>query len=101
MALLYVAKMNSDSFGTYCADVGKQWSELCTGVYPTPLDPNRPFDASFLDLSDEALEAYGHNLALVFAIHKAQRGTVYNFAPRKIATTSARELAQLLGTDTT
>ena len=97
MALLYVAKMNSDSFRSYLTKAGKQWSELCSGEYPTPLEPNRPFDSGFLDLSDDVLDASGHNLALVFAVHKAPRGTVYECQPRRIATTGVRELAQLLG----
>ena len=47
-------------------------------------------------LSDAVLEAYGRGIALLFAVHKTQCGTVYECAPRKIATTSVRELDLLL-----
>ena len=96
MALLYVAKMNSDSFCSHLQVAGSDWEQLSPGEGQHALHPNRPFDRGFLDLSDAVLEAYGRGIALLFAVHKTQCGTVYECAPRKIATTSVRELDLLL-----
>ena len=96
MALLYVAKMNSDSFCAHLQAAGSAWEQLSAGEGQHTLDPNRPFDSGFLDLSDAILDAYGRGIALLFAVHKTQRGTVYECAPRRIVTTSVRELASLL-----
>lgn len=100
MALLYVAKMNSDSFCSHLQAAGSDWEQLSAGEGQHALNPNRPFDRGFLDLSDAVLEAYGRGIALLFAVHKTQRGTVYECAPRRIVTTSVSELASLLGAPT-
>ena len=97
MALLYVAKMNSDSFCSHLQDAGSDWEQLSAGEGQHALNPNRPFDRGFLDLGDSVLDAYGRGIALLFAVHKTQRGTVYECAPRKIVTTSVRELETILG----
>ena len=99
MALLYVAKMNSDSFCSHLQAAGRDWEQLCAGEGQHALEPNRPFDRGFLDLSETVLDTYGRGIALLFAVHKTQRGTVYECAPRKIVTTSARELATILGVE--
>lgn len=99
MALLYVAKMNSDSFCSHLQAAGEDWGQLCAKEGQHALEPNRPFDRGFLDLSDAVLEMYGRGIALLFAVHKTQRGTVYECAPRKIATTSVRELAAIIDTE--
>ena len=100
MALLYVAKMNSDSFCAHLQAAGSAWEQLSAGEGQHTLDPNRPFDSGFLDLSDAILDAYGRGIALLFAVHKTQRGTVYECAPRKIVTTGERELETILGAPT-
>lgn len=97
MVLLYIAKMNSDAFCAYLSEVGRDWEATCRpGGSQEALEPNRPFDTDFLELSDEQLDAYGNGVGQACAVVKASKGTVYHWATRAVLTTPAAELAELL-----
>lgn len=100
MALLYVAKMNSDSVLAYMAESGKRWTDLCPSVGPYAVTPNRPFSPErFLELSDDILEEYGSGVGNALNRHKAPEGTIYRYRAVSINVTDADELHQLLFTE--
>jgi len=102
MVLLYVAKMNSDAFCAYLSEVGRDWASTCRpGGSQDAVEPNRPFDTDFLELSDQQLDAYGSGVGQAFAVVKASKGTTYQWAPRAVRTTPPAELAELLLADRT
>lgn len=97
MALLYVAKMNSDSVLNYAGEVGKEWSQICksSGVYA--VTPNMPFDRDyFLELADDELEKYGEAVGNVLNVHKAPQGAIYRSHPLSLGTVSTEELLKIL-----
>jgi len=96
MALLYIAKMNSNSVQKFALDSGKQWSDLCkdSGIYA--IVPNMPFDKQFLELSDEVLEKYATAVGTVLHVHKAPEGSTYRYKSVSLNTMSANDLAELL-----
>ena len=62
LAMAYLAKRNSDELQAQGAALGKTWSELTANLRgPYAIEPNRPWDESFLELSDSVLEEYGAN----------------------------------------
>ena len=97
MALLYVAKQNSDALSTQAAALGKSWAEVtATARGPYAVEPNRCWDDAFLDLSDAVLQEYGSNCASVVNMLKPKKGTLFSFTSRSIDVTDAAELLELL-----
>lgn len=97
MALLYVAKMNSDSLQRYLEESGKNWFDLCRSTGVHALHPNMPFDvAPFLELSDDELEKYGAGVGTIMTVHKAPQGTIYRFRAVPLATMAVEELLSIL-----
>lgn len=97
MALLYIAKMNSDSVEKYAGSLGKQWTDVCKDSGRYAISPNRPFDADeFLELSDDELEKYGQDVGILLHVHKAPEGILYKYTPVSLATMSVNDLAALL-----
>mmetsp|Transcript_18441 Transcript_18441/g.42301 ORF Transcript_18441/g.42301 Transcript_18441/m.42301 type:complete len:193 (-) Transcript_18441:442-1020(-) len=97
MALLYLARRNSDELLTQAAVLGKTFAELsscCRGPYA--IVPDRPWDSGFYELSEAELLNYGTNCAS--AIHKLKpaSGTVYSFVGHPVETTDLDELLALL-----
>mmetsp|Transcript_40395 Transcript_40395/g.73071 ORF Transcript_40395/g.73071 Transcript_40395/m.73071 type:complete len:144 (-) Transcript_40395:41-472(-) len=95
MALLYIAKKNSDSLVKHASEIGKAWPELCKGRYaPTP---NCPFDLSkFMELSDDELETYSNDLKNVFNALKVPEGESYSCQPMRLELMSVEELSKEL-----
>ena len=82
MALLYVAKRNSEEFASFIEASGKSWTNFFVSEGPYALSPNAPFElATFADLSDEAIEAYANGVCDAFSRHKVERGVSYRYAP--------------------
>merc|ERR1711879_342457 len=97
MALLYIAKKNSDSVAKYAASIGKQWTDLCRDVGTYAISPNRPFEvASFLELSDDDLEKYAQDVGTILHVHKAPQGIIYRYKPVSLGTMNVDELAEVL-----
>jgi len=97
MAILYVAKMNSDSLQTYLAESGKRWHDLCSDTGRYALSPNAPFDMEqFLEMADDAIEKYGAEVGNVLTVRKAPQGTIFRFKVTPLATTEVEELCQIL-----
>merc|ERR1711974_197778 len=97
MALLYVAKKNSDSFQTYLSESGKKWTSICFDSGTYALHPNAPFDLDhFLMLPDDVLEEYGCGVGKQLSVHKAPQGSVYRYQAVELATTAADELMGIL-----
>lgn len=97
MALLYIAKKNSDSVKAWLEESNQEWGNVSSdkGVYA--LTPNAPFDLdSFLELSDEALEKYGCDVGSIMSVRKAPQGSIYRFQPVALATTSVDDLCKIL-----
>lgn len=97
MALLYIAKMNSESVLKYIAESGKKWPDLCksSGVYA--VSPNIPFDMDlFLELSDEQLDTYGAEVGNALNVHKAPQGTIFSCKPVSLTCVAAEELMDIL-----
>lgn len=98
MALLYMAKMNSDSVLRFARSVGKQWTDLCSDSGPHPVCPNMPFELErFQELSDHALERFAESAGSVLSIHKAPEGVSYRYRAVSLETTGADELEKILG----
>ena len=97
MALLYVAKRNSDALSTQAAALGKQWSEVTASARgPYAVEPNRCWDDAFLELSEAVLQEYGSNCCSVVNMLKPKTGTVFSFVGRSIDVTDAAGLLDLL-----
>lgn len=97
MALLYVAKRNSDALSTQAAALGKSWSEVTASARgPYAVEPNRCWDDAFFDLSEAVLQEYGSNCASVVNMLKPKKGTLFSFTSRSIDVTDAAELLDLL-----
>ena len=96
MALLYCAKLNSESFKTFANESGKDWvAYFVAGAYA--LQPNRPFDLdSFKALPDEVLKEYVDGVANAFSRHKVPKGVTYRYAPREMKVVEFNELMGLL-----
>ena len=62
MALLYVAKRNSEELVLWAEEHGKAWQDLFSGSSSSyALEPNMPFDlAVFAELSDDKIETYAN-----------------------------------------
>merc|ERR1712178_290250 len=97
MALLYVAKMNSNSVQTFAASSGRQWDDLCKDSGKYAITPNAPFDERFLDLPDEILEKYAEDVGTILHVFKAPEGSTYRYKAASLNTISADDLAKLLG----
>ena len=92
MALLYVAKKNSDSLRQYLAESGKRWHDLCSDTGRYALSPNMPFEMEqFLELSDDVLERYGAEVGNALTVHKAPQGAIFRFKMIPLATTELEE----------
>jgi len=97
MALLYVAKMNSDSLRRFAATSGKQWSDLCSSSGAYAVSPNAPFELErFLEFSDEDLQAYAKAVGNVLNVRKAPEGAIYSFKPVSLGTVGVDELLNIL-----
>jgi hypothetical protein len=94
-ALLYLAKRNSDSLVAFGARSGQSFEQLVAG---TGLDPVKPFDLTFLDRNDAALEKWGTAVSNAFNVHKASEGTVFSLSARITETENADELLDILNT---
>ena len=100
MALLYVAKRNSDALSTQAAALGKSWSEVTASARgPYAVEPNRCWDDAFFDLSEAVLQEYGSNCASVVNMLKPKKGTLFSFTSRSIDVTDAAELLDLVGAE--
>ena len=97
-ALLYLAKQNSDSLVAFGGRSGQTFEQLVAG---TGLDPGKPFDLTFLDLSEASLERWGAVVSNAFNVHKAAEGTVFSLLARNIETTGANELLDVLTAEDT
>merc|ERR1712150_231282 len=97
MALLYIAKKNSDCFQIWLQESSREWSSACPDSGIHAVTPNAPFDLeSFLDLPDDVLEQYARGLRNLLSVHKAPQGTVYRCQAAGTETTTPRELFQIL-----
>mmetsp|Transcript_32817 Transcript_32817/g.94248 ORF Transcript_32817/g.94248 Transcript_32817/m.94248 type:complete len:212 (+) Transcript_32817:77-712(+) len=97
MALLYTAKMNSDSVLKFAGKAGKKWTDLCSDSGPHAVCPNVPFDAErFLELSDDVLERYAESAGSILSVRKAPEGASYKFRAVSLETMPTEELAALL-----
>eukprot|EP00320_Phaeocystis_rex_P014978 CAMPEP_0119081278 /NCGR_PEP_ID=MMETSP1178-20130426/116151_1 /TAXON_ID=33656 /ORGANISM="unid sp, Strain CCMP2000" /LENGTH=199 /DNA_ID=CAMNT_0007063953 /DNA_START=22 /DNA_END=621 /DNA_ORIENTATION=+ len=97
MALLYIAKRNSDALVTQAAALGKPWSEVTANARgPYAVEPNRPWDDGFLELSDGTLQEYGSNCSSVVNMLKPKTGTLFSFTSRSIDVTDAAGLLAIL-----
>ena len=97
MALLYIAKRNSDELLSQAMALGKAWAEATSIARgPYAVEPNRPWDDEFLDLPDAVLEEYGSNCCSVVNMLKPKMGTVYSFNSKSIEVTGAAALSDIL-----
>lgn len=100
MALLYVAKKNSDSLQQYLVESGKEWNDLCSDTGRYALSPNVPFNMEqFLELPDDVLERYGAEVGNALTVHKAPQGTIFRFKAVPLASTEVEELCRILGSE--
>jgi hypothetical protein len=103
MALLYVAKRNSEELTLYLeASDGKlSWKDLFGEAgSPYALTPNTAFDlAAFIEMEDNAIEEYGNGCADAFCRHKVERGLSHRYAPRQTEEVSEEELLRILKRD--
>lgn len=97
MALLYIAKRNSDEVLTQAEVAGKTWADLTSLARgPYAVEPNLPFDDSFLDLPDGVLQEYGANCCSVVNMLKPKMGALYTFTSKSIEVTDAADLEAIL-----
>ena len=97
MALLYIAKRNSDALVTQATALEKSWQELTANARgPYAIEPNRPWDDEFLDLSEDILQEYGSNCCSAVNMLKPETGTVFSFTSRSIDVTDAGDLLAIL-----
>jgi len=97
MALLYIAKKNSDAVRAWLEEAGRSWDSACSDKGVHALSPNAPFDLEhFLEMPDEVLERYGRDVGNVLNVHKAPQGNIYRFQAVDLATTKVDELCQIL-----
>ena len=97
MALLYIAKRNSDALETQAAALGKAWPDVTANARgPYAVEPNRPWDDEFLELPEAVLQEYGSNCSSVVNMLKPKSGTVFSFTGRSIEVTDAGGLLDIL-----
>ena len=97
LAMAYLAKRNSDELQASGAALGKTWSELTANLRgPYVITPNRPFDESFLELSDKVLEDYGADCGSAINMLKMPTGRVFTMFSHPVETTDATELLPIL-----
>ena len=100
MALMYVAKRNSEEISTFVEAEGRAWANYFANDGHYALRPNAPFSLStFADLRDEEIEAYANALCDAFSRHKVARGTSYRYAPRESDEMDEAELLRILSRD--
>jgi len=97
MALLYIAKMNSDSVTTWLGESNQKWESVSSDKGVHALTPNMPFELDrFLELPDDVLQQYGKDVGNILNVRKASQGTIYRHQPVALATTNLNELCQIL-----
>lgn len=97
LAMAYLAKRNSDELQAQGAALGKSWSEITASLRgPYAIEPNRPWDESFLELSDKALEEYGANCGSAINMLKMPTGRLFTMISHPVETTDASELLPIL-----
>lgn len=100
MALLYVAKRNSENLMAFAEAKGKRWSDLFASEGPYALHPNTAFQlSSFVDMSDAEVEVYANAVCDSFARHKVEKGSCYRYAPRESEEMGEEELLKMLQRD--
>ena len=102
-ALLYVAKRNSECLQAHLTESSsdKPWEKLFGAAgSPYALSPNAPFIlSSFVDLDDDAIEAYANGVCDAFSRHKVEKGAKYRYAPRKTDVMQEEQLLKVLKRD--
>lgn len=97
MALLFVAKRNSEQIEAWIDSSGSTWEQIFTGTGVYALYPNQPFDVrSFCELTDQVLEEYGNTVCNAFAKHKILRGTTFRYAPIESLVYTEERLLRML-----
>jgi len=97
LAMAYLAKRNSDELQAQGAALGKAWSELTANLRgPYAIEPNRPWDESFLELSDSVLEEYGANCGSAINMLKMPTGRLFTMISHPVETTDVTELLPIL-----
>lgn len=97
MALLYIARMNSDSLQIWLRESRRSWEDVCSATGVHAIVPNEPFDMDrFIELSEEVLEQYGKAVGNMLNVKKAPQGEIYRFHAVGLATTNLNELCQIL-----
>merc|ERR1740121_549299 len=72
MALLYVARMNSDSVQAWLEESNQKWDNVCSPTGVHAITPNLPFDMDhFIELPDDVLEQYGKDVGNILNVRKA------------------------------
>merc|ERR1719330_2105075 len=97
MALLYIAKKNSDSVLAWLADTDRKWDDVCSDKGTHAITPSAPFELErFLELPDDVLEEYGRSVGNILNVRKAPEGTIYRYTAVELATTSLKDLCLIL-----
>ena len=97
MALLFVAKRNSEEFTAFVEESGTEWTDYFKPGTPYALHPNQAFSLDvFQVLTDDQLDTYSNAVADAFARHKCEKGVSYRYAPRESEEMSEEELLVIL-----
>ena len=97
LALLYVAKRNSEQLCDYAESAGTDWEALFPTSGTHVLRPNRPFDLhAMLELGDDAMQEWCDAVCNAFSRYKVVKGSLYRYQPRPRKVVEAAELYAIL-----
>jgi len=101
MAVLYIAKRNSDELMAYTRQSSLAWESLFAPDGVHALKPNKPFelDDKFLSMSDDDLQAWSDCVCNAFSRFKVEKGNLYRYTPSPCNIVEVHALLELLQRD--
>jgi len=103
MALLYIAKRNSEELAAYARQANVAWQSLFASEGVHALEPNNQFELEdeFLSMSDDDLQEWSDCVCNAFSRFKVEKGNLFRYTPSPCDVVEVDVLLELLQRDWT